>query len=80
MEVYPGSTCTLSDSGIHHCKEGILIKVSTSCPRWDSAPGGVLLNSHGGVGLSWFGADFNASSLVSEGLSGECSLGVDLLK
>ncbi|KAM7059669.1 SHC SH2 domain-binding protein 1 isoform 1-T1 [Molossus nigricans] len=26
VEVYPGSTCTLSDSGIHHCKEGILIK------------------------------------------------------
>ncbi|XP_037000908.2 SHC SH2 domain-binding protein 1 [Artibeus jamaicensis] len=26
VEIYPGSTCTLSDSGIHHCKEGILIK------------------------------------------------------
>lgn len=28
MEIYPGSTCTLLDNGIHHCKEGILIKVS----------------------------------------------------
>lgn len=28
MEIYPGSTCSLSDSGIHHCREGILIKVS----------------------------------------------------
>lgn len=27
MEIYPGSTCSLSDSGIHHCREGILIKV-----------------------------------------------------
>ncbi|KAF6079388.1 SHC binding and spindle associated 1 [Phyllostomus discolor] len=26
VEIYPGSTCTLSDSEIHHCKEGILIK------------------------------------------------------
>ncbi|XP_016066925.1 PREDICTED: SHC SH2 domain-binding protein 1 [Miniopterus natalensis] len=26
VEIYPGSTCTLSDNGIHHCKEGILIK------------------------------------------------------
>ncbi|XP_066205724.1 SHC SH2 domain-binding protein 1 [Saccopteryx leptura] len=26
IEIYPGSTCTLRDSGIHHCKEGILIK------------------------------------------------------
>lgn len=29
IEIYPGSKCTLSDNGIHHCKEGILIKVST---------------------------------------------------
>lgn len=29
MEIYPGSTCTLLDNGIHHCKEGILIKVSS---------------------------------------------------
>lgn len=28
MEIYPGSTCTLLDNDIHHCKEGILIKVS----------------------------------------------------
>ncbi|KAM9192064.1 SHC SH2 domain-binding protein 1 isoform 2-T2 [Dugong dugon] len=26
IEIYPGSNCTLSDNGIHHCKEGILIK------------------------------------------------------
>uniref|UniRef100_A0A8D0GFR6 SHC SH2 domain-binding protein 1 n=1 Tax=Sphenodon punctatus TaxID=8508 RepID=A0A8D0GFR6_SPHPU len=26
VEIYPGSTCTLIGSGIHHCKEGILIK------------------------------------------------------
>ncbi|XP_068549643.1 SHC SH2 domain-binding protein 1 isoform X1 [Anas acuta] len=26
VEIYPGSTCTLLDNGIHHCKEGILIK------------------------------------------------------
>ncbi|XP_006887885.1 PREDICTED: SHC SH2 domain-binding protein 1 [Elephantulus edwardii] len=26
LEIYPGSKCTLSDNGIHHCKEGILIK------------------------------------------------------
>ncbi|XP_038610298.1 SHC SH2 domain-binding protein 1 [Tachyglossus aculeatus] len=26
VEIYPGSVCTLSDNGIHHCKEGILIK------------------------------------------------------
>lgn len=29
MEIYPGSMCTLLDNGIHHCKEGILIKVSS---------------------------------------------------
>lgn len=29
MEIYPGSTCALLDNGIHHCKEGILIKVSS---------------------------------------------------
>lgn len=32
MEIYPGSTCSLSDSGIHHCREGILIKVSLPPP------------------------------------------------
>ncbi|NXT78039.1 SHCBP protein, partial [Zapornia atra] len=26
VEIYPGSTCSLLDNGIHHCKEGILIK------------------------------------------------------
>ncbi|NXA35000.1 SHCBP protein, partial [Eudromia elegans] len=26
VEIYPGSVCTLLDNGIHHCKEGILIK------------------------------------------------------
>ncbi|KFO36374.1 SHC SH2 domain-binding protein 1 [Fukomys damarensis] len=26
LEIYPGSKCVLSDNGIHHCKEGILIK------------------------------------------------------
>ncbi|XP_004601033.1 SHC SH2 domain-binding protein 1 [Sorex araneus] len=26
IEIYPGSKCTLSGNGIHHCKEGILIK------------------------------------------------------
>lgn len=38
VEIYPGSTCTLSDSGIHHCKEGILIKVGGPAPG--PAPGG----------------------------------------
>ncbi|NWY95614.1 SHCBP protein, partial [Loxia curvirostra] len=26
VEIYPGSTCTLLHNGIHHCKEGILVK------------------------------------------------------
>ncbi|XP_019391338.1 PREDICTED: SHC SH2 domain-binding protein 1 [Crocodylus porosus] len=26
VEIYPGSTCTLIGNGIHHCREGILIK------------------------------------------------------
>ncbi|XP_029464314.1 SHC SH2 domain-binding protein 1 [Rhinatrema bivittatum] len=26
VEIYPGSTCSLVGNGIHHCKEGILIK------------------------------------------------------
>uniref|UniRef100_A0A8C0IKE6 SHC binding and spindle associated 1 n=1 Tax=Chelonoidis abingdonii TaxID=106734 RepID=A0A8C0IKE6_CHEAB len=26
VEIYPGSTCTLLGNGIHHCREGILIK------------------------------------------------------
>ncbi|XP_003792563.1 SHC SH2 domain-binding protein 1 [Otolemur garnettii] len=26
IEIYPGSKCILTDNGIHHCKEGILIK------------------------------------------------------
>ncbi|KAM4614418.1 SHC SH2 domain-binding protein 1 [Discoglossus pictus] len=26
VEIYPGSNCTLIGNGIHHCKEGILIK------------------------------------------------------
>uniref|UniRef100_H3AJX5 SHC SH2 domain-binding protein 1 n=1 Tax=Latimeria chalumnae TaxID=7897 RepID=H3AJX5_LATCH len=26
VEIYPGSTCRLTGNGIHHCKEGILIK------------------------------------------------------
>ncbi|XP_015223850.2 SHC SH2 domain-binding protein 1 [Lepisosteus oculatus] len=26
IEIYPGSTCSLVGNGIHHCKEGILIK------------------------------------------------------
>ncbi|KAJ6665940.1 hypothetical protein lerEdw1_000843 [Lerista edwardsae] len=26
VEIYPGSSCTLVGNGIHHCKEGILIK------------------------------------------------------
>ncbi|NXR56626.1 SHCBP protein, partial [Hippolais icterina] len=26
VEIYPGSACTLLHNGIHHCKEGILIK------------------------------------------------------
>ncbi|NXF08907.1 SHCBP protein, partial [Smithornis capensis] len=26
VEIYPGSTCTLLHNGIHHCKEGIIIK------------------------------------------------------
>lgn len=41
MEIYPGSTCSLSDSGIHHCREGILIKVSLpgAFPRAPVFPG-----------------------------------------
>ena len=27
MEIYPGSVCSLVGNGIHHCKDGILIKV-----------------------------------------------------
>ncbi|KAG9261192.1 SHC SH2 domain-binding protein 1 [Astyanax mexicanus] len=27
VEIYPGSVCSLVGNGIHHCKEGILIKV-----------------------------------------------------
>ncbi|NXB14014.1 SHCBP protein, partial [Rhagologus leucostigma] len=26
VEIYPGSSCTLLHNGIHHCKEGILVK------------------------------------------------------
>ncbi|NWT16811.1 SHCBP protein, partial [Vireo altiloquus] len=26
LEIYPGSACTLLHNGIHHCKEGILVK------------------------------------------------------
>lgn len=29
VEIYPGSVCTLVGNGIHHCKDGILIKVRT---------------------------------------------------
>lgn len=28
VEIYPGSVCSLVGNGVHHCKEGILIKVS----------------------------------------------------
>nr|XP_020483750.2 LOW QUALITY PROTEIN: SHC SH2 domain-binding protein 1 homolog B-like [Labrus bergylta] len=28
VEIYPGSICSLIGNGIHHCKDGILIKVS----------------------------------------------------
>jgi len=28
VEIYPGSVCSLVGNGNHHCKEGILIKVS----------------------------------------------------
>lgn len=27
VEIYPGSVCSLIGNGIHHCKDGILIKV-----------------------------------------------------
>lgn len=27
VEIYPGSVCSLVGNGIHHCKDGILIKV-----------------------------------------------------
>lgn len=27
MEIYPGSVCSLVGNGIHHCKDGVLIKV-----------------------------------------------------
>lgn len=62
MEIYPGSTCSLSDSGIHHCREGILIKVSpplravpvgagASC--WEKRDGAWVsgLQTPGGAGL-----------------------------
>ncbi|KAM4017839.1 SHC SH2 domain-binding protein 1 isoform 2-T2 [Anomaloglossus baeobatrachus] len=26
VEIYPGSNCSLTDTGIHHCRDGILIK------------------------------------------------------
>ncbi|XP_068113681.1 SHC SH2 domain-binding protein 1 isoform X2 [Hyperolius riggenbachi] len=26
LEIYPGSNCSLTDNGIHHCRDGILIK------------------------------------------------------
>ncbi|XP_077450970.1 SHC SH2 domain-binding protein 1 isoform X2 [Stigmatopora argus] len=28
IEIYPGSRCTLVGNGIHHCKDGILIKIN----------------------------------------------------
>ena len=77
VEIYPGSTCTLSDSGIHHCKEGILIKVgapprgSGRLPRVAELPGGVL-------GLSSLGkcercvAVSTVSAQWSRGLVGTC--------
>lgn len=27
VEIYPGSVCSLISSAVHHCKDGILIKV-----------------------------------------------------
>lgn len=27
VEIYPGSVCKLVGNGIHHCKDGVLIKV-----------------------------------------------------
>lgn len=30
IEIYPGSVCSLVGNGIHHCKDGILIKVSNA--------------------------------------------------
>lgn len=34
VEIYPGSVCSLVGNGIHHCKEGILIKVRKMDELW----------------------------------------------
>lgn len=30
VEIYPGSVCRLVGNGIHHCKDGVLIKVTSA--------------------------------------------------
>ena len=30
VEIYPGSVCSLVGNGIHHCKDGVLIKVKNN--------------------------------------------------
>lgn len=30
VEIYPGSVCRLVGNGIHHCKDGVLIKVTST--------------------------------------------------
>lgn len=30
VEIYPGSVCRLVSNGIHHCKDGVLIKVTNA--------------------------------------------------
>lgn len=30
VEIYPGSVCRLVGNGIHHCKDGVLIKVTNT--------------------------------------------------
>lgn len=42
VEIYPGSVCSLVGNGIHHCKDGILVKVRDrgDPPRRPSLPSG----------------------------------------
>lgn len=37
VEIYPGSVCRLVGNGIHHCKDGVLIKVTSAV---DASPPG----------------------------------------
>uniref|UniRef100_A0A8C1IYE5 SHC SH2-domain binding protein 1 n=1 Tax=Cyprinus carpio TaxID=7962 RepID=A0A8C1IYE5_CYPCA len=41
VEIYPGSICSLVGNGIHHCKEGILIKIAYLIKEEESEDTGV---------------------------------------